>query len=276
MSYLLSIDVEDWFQVENLKGAISKSSWESQELRVEKNLDLILRLLEESSTSATFFVLGWIAERCPELVRRIHALGHEIASHGYGHELIYNLSVDEFRKDIDRSKKLLEDITGESILGYRAPSFSITDQALDTLAALGFAYVPSLFATRVNKRYGQVASWSQDLGPVQKLDSGLTEVSLSCLQLLGQALPWSGGGYFRLLPYQVFKQGVKRIAEKQEVYTLYVHPWEFDPDQPRVAGLPWQLKFRHYVNLDKTRQRFAKLIEDFPFEPIRSVIQTKE
>ena len=268
MRYLLGIDVEDWFHVENLKRAVTRDSWTTRERRVAENVDWLLALLGRSGTKATFFVLGWVAEDMPEVVRRIHAEGHEIASHGYGHELVYTLTPERFREDVLRSKELLEGLTGERVLGYRAPSFSITDWSTEVLAEIGLRYDSSWFPAS-HDRYGRLAVRAQ--GPSFELPSGLLEIPMSYLRLAGRNIPWSGGGYFRIYPYPLFAAGARAIA-RRGAYNFYLHPWELDPDQPRVSGIPWSYRFRHYHNLGATKRRFAKLVTRFPFEPLRNLI----
>ncbi len=269
---LLSIDVEDWFQVDNLKEGIPRESWGGRELRVEGNISLILDVLEQHSTKATFFILGWIAERLPELVKQIHAHGHEIASHGYRHELVYSMDPAKFRNDVGASKELLENLIGEQVLGYRAPNFSITDWAIDVLAELGFTYDSSLFPTMVHDRYGKLSGVQSEGARCIELKQGFYEIQLSCLPVFGQNVPWSGGAYFRLLPYGVFRRGVRKILQTQKIYCFYVHPWEFDPGQPRVSNISLAYKFRHYNNLSKTYERFVRLVDEFQFGPIRKAV----
>ena len=266
---LLTIDVEDWFQVDNLKAGIPRDSWGARELRVEGNIDLILDVLDRNSTKATFFILGWIAERVPGLVKKIHTCGHEIASHGYKHDLIYSLDPVKFRNDVGASKSLLEDLIGEPVLGYRAPNFSITDWAIDVLSDLGFRYDSSLYPIMVHDRYGKLSGVNAREKGYVELKPGFYEFALSCLRLFQLNVPWSGGAYFRLLPYPVFQHGVRRILRKQNLYCFYIHPWEFDPGQPRVSSVKLLYKFRHYNNLKKTHDRFLHLVHDFSFRPIR-------
>jgi len=269
---LMSVDVEDWFQVENLRGAIARDTWNERELRVEKNVELILDILAASGTKATFFTLGWVAERVPGLVKKIHSAGHEVASHGYGHDLIYNLTEDQFREDVTRSKKLLEDITGQPVIGYRAPNFSITDWAIDILRETGFKYDSSLFPSMAHDRYGKLKKFKVEDSRWFELAPGFHQVLLSCLPLGGRNLPWAGGGYFRLIPYPIFQRGVRRILRLKQAYCFYIHPWEFDPGQPRVTGIKASYRFRHYNNLERTEKRFRALVNDFSFQPIRDAL----
>jgi polysaccharide deacetylase family protein (PEP-CTERM system associated) len=267
----MSVDVEDWFQVENLKPVIARASWDGRETRVERNTDRILELLDTRGLHATFFILGWVAERHPELVRRIAAGGHEIASHGYGHDLVYDLTQAEFRADVGRCKAVLEDLTGERVRGYRAPCFSITDWAVTILQELGFDYDSSVFPTVAHDRYGRLAGVGAGQ-PVVELRPGFHEVCISCLPIGGRGLPWGGGGYFRMLPYPVWRAGVKRILRSRSPYVFYLHPWEIDPGQPRVQGLGKVNYFRHYLNLARCEARFSALLDGFAWTTVREVL----
>jgi len=273
MKSLLTVDLEDWFQVENLRDAIPRSSWENQESRIEKNVDKVLGILDEEDTKATFFCLGWIVERFPGLIKKIHKEGHEIASHGYSHDVVYNLRRDEFSSELKKSKELLENIIGEKVIGYRAPNFSITDWAIDVLIENGFVYDSSLFPTMVNVRYGKLIDYNIQDKPCLELKEGFYEVLLSCISVAGKNMPWAGGGYFRLTPYWIFKKGVEHILKKKDFVSIYVHPWEFDPTQPRIKNIKLQYRFRHYINLKRTELKFALLLKDFKFQPIRNYIK---
>lgn len=268
----MSIDVEDWFQVENLRSAISRDSWDERELRVERNTDRMLELMAERDVRATCFILGWVAERCPDLVRRIAAAGHEVATHGYGHELIYEIGPDAFRADVDRSIKLLEDLSGAEVRGYRAPSFSITDWAIPILREAGLRYDSSAFPTVAHDRYGRLSGMKPGQALVD-LGDGFTEVCVSTLEIAGRGVPWAGGGYFRLIPYPVFRAGVRRILATGMPYVFYIHPWEIDPGQPRVSGLKRSHAFRHTVNLDRCEARFAALLRDFGWTTMRELLE---
>lgn len=271
----MSIDVEDWFHVENLRGVVSRDSWNRREMRVERTMDRMLDLMAEHDVKATCFVLGWVAERAPGLVRRLAAAGHEIASHGYHHELVHELTEGEFASDVRRSKDVLEGITGERVRGYRAPSFSLTDWAIPVLEEVGFEYDSSFFPTTVTRdRYGKPTTLEGADG-LKLGNGGLTEVPLSCLRIGGQALPWAGGGYFRLLPYRLFKSGVGRILDLGKPYIFYIHPWELDSGQPRVAGLSRSQRFRHYLNLERTESRWTALLADFRWTTIADLLRTE-
>jgi polysaccharide deacetylase family protein (PEP-CTERM system associated) len=267
----MSVDVEDWFQVENLKPVVSRSTWDSRESRVERNTMRILELLEQHRARATFFILGWVAERQPRLIREIAAGGHEIASHGYGHDLLYTLSPDEFRADVERCRRILEDQTGRAIRGYRAPSFSITDWAVDILQEVGFEYDSSVFPTVAHDRYGRLRGVNGGQ-PVLELRPGFFEVCISCVPLGNRGVPWGGGGYFRMLPYGVWRTGVSHILGTGAPYVFYIHPWEIDPGQPRIAGLGPVNRFRHYVNLSRCEDRFRSLLAGFRWTTVESVL----
>ncbi|MBO6739731.1 MAG: DUF3473 domain-containing protein [Phycisphaerales bacterium] len=267
----MSIDVEDWFQVENLKGVIARDTWDEQDLRVERNTDRMLELMDMHGVKCTCFILGWVAEKCPDLIRRISDAGHEIASHGYGHDLIYNLSHDEFREDMKRGIGIVEDLTGAKIRGYRAPSFSITDWAIDILQEIGLTYDSSAFPTVAHDRYGKLAG--MDSGqPIVEIRDGFHEVCVSVLRLGKKGIPWAGGGYFRLFPYPLFKRGVKKILNTNNPYVFYIHPWEVDPGQPRVEGLKRSHRFRHYNNLDRCDARFDDLLKSFSWRPVGELL----
>lgn len=272
MSAVLTIDVEDWFQVENLKSRIPRASWDGRELRVERNTMRLLELMAESRVRATYFVLGWVAERLPALVRTIAEAGHEVASHGYGHELVYELSPAQFRCDVQRSVDLLQAASGQPVWGYRAPSFSITDWALDVLQDLGLRYDSSSFPALAHDRYGTLSGVPAD-ATVHQVRPGFDEVPISCLTVAGQRLPWGGGGYFRLLPYPVFRWGIQKILGEGRPYVFYLHPWEIDAGQPRVSGLRRTHAVRHYLNLDRCENRFAALLRDFEWVRMQDLLR---
>jgi len=267
----LSFDVEDWFQVENLRSACPRNKWDSFESRIERNMDVILDLLAKNEVKATFFVLGWIAERYPDLVRRISAEGHEIASHGYNHELVYNLTPEEFKADVVRSKKMLEDISGQEIIGYRAPSFSITDKsiwAIDVLKETGYQYDSSIFPTSFHDRYG--FSEIKDSRCFTHTN-GLREIPLTVYPLLDLCLPLAGGGYFRLCPFFIFRFLLAKLNSKKTPFIFYLHPWELDVKQPRVK-VCLQHQLRHYLNIDKTVKKLNRIIRRFKFQPLNQFI----
>lgn len=271
-SAAVSVDVEDWFHVENLKDVIARDSWDRQELRIERNVERILGLMADHGVRGTWFVLGWVAERLPGLVRRIAAADHEIGSHGFGHELVGALSPYEFRADVRRSKGLLEDIVGAEVIGYRAPCFSITDWSIEVLREVGFRYDSSAFPIIAHDRYGKLRGVHPGR-PIAEIRPGFHEVCVSSLSICGYGLPWGGGGYFRLLPYSFFSAGVRRLLADGRPYVFYIHPWEFDPHQPRVRGLRRSHAFRHYLNLERTEARFAALLVDFNWTTIRNLLE---
>ncbi|QOZ54562.1 polysaccharide deacetylase family protein [Bradyrhizobium sp. CCBAU 53338] len=265
----LSIDVEDWFHAANLN--IAREAWDRCELRVERNTMRLVEILGGCNVRATFFVLGWVAEKCPQLVRAIAAAGHEVASHGYNHELVYSLNPADFRTDVIRSKKYLEDLTGRRVRGYRAPSFSITEWAVPILQDAGFDYDSSVVPTIAHHRYGRLKG--MDAGrPVVLLREGFYEVCISCIRLGRHGIPWGGGGYFRLAPYLLWLWGVRRILQSGTPYIFYIHPWEIDPGQPRVTGIKATHAFRHRVNLEKCEQRFASLVGAHEWMPLCDLV----
>ena len=261
---LITVDVEDWFQVENLRSRIRHQQWDSFELRVENNIRRLLALFAQHGVVATFFVLGWLAERCPAMVRRISAAGHEVASHGYGHGLCYELPSPALREDLHRSKALLEDITGQAIYGYRAPNFSLTSELATLLAELGYTYDSSYNSFSLHDRYGKLdATWQPATNGCFVATSGLIELPVSNIRLGPWTVPWGGGGYFRLWPGSLFRWGVSRILKRHGFYLFYVHPWEIDPGQPRVTGLRRFDRFRHYVNLERTELKLHRFFSAF-------------
>jgi len=273
-SCLLSFDIEDWFQVENLKGAIDKKDWKEKELRVDKNTQKLLQILDENNTKATFFVLGWIAERVPELIFDIAGKGHEIASHGCEHELLYEIGEKKFREDIQKSKEILKNITGKNPIGYRAPSFSITDWAIEILREEGFIYDSSLFPADFHDRYGKIEGLEVDPNKaVFKISENFYEITIPVLKFMNKKIPWGGGGYFRILPYQIYKRGIKKILNDYSSFLFYLHPWELDPTQPRIKKIKWHYKLRHYTGLKSTENKLRKLLTDFSFVPVREILE---
>jgi len=258
----LTIDVEDWFQVSAFAPYIRRTDWESRECRVERNVDRLLQMLDARGVQATFFTLGWVAERYPDLVRRIVAGGHELASHGYGHERASDLDRAALRADLDRAKKLLEDIGGVAVRGYRAPSFSIGHGnlwAFDTLAETGHAYSSSIYPIR-HDHYGMPDAPRF----AHRRDNGLLEIPVTTVRMGERNLPSSGGGWFRLFPYPVTRWMIERVnREDRQSAIFYMHPWEIDPAQPRVPGIDAKTRFRHYVNIGRTERRLQRLLEDF-------------
>jgi polysaccharide deacetylase family protein (PEP-CTERM system associated) len=258
----LTIDVEDYFQVSAFAPYIRRNEWDSRECRVERNVDRILEMLAHQGTQATFFTLGWVAERYPQLVHRIVAGGHELASHGYGHQRASDLSPAEFLEDVSRAKKILEDLGGAPVLGYRAPSFSIGTGnlwAFDSLAQAGYRYSSSVYPIK-HDHYGMPDSPRF----AYQLPNGLLEVPVTTVRMGQRNLPSSGGGYFRLLPYAVSRWLLRRVnREDRQAAVFYFHPWEIDVGQPRVAGIDSKTRFRHYVNIPRMEGRLQQLLGDF-------------
>lgn len=256
---LLSVDVEDWFHSENLSSSISRDDWDSLELRVEANTMRVLEVFEEHGVRATFFVLGWVAARLPHLVRAIAAGNHEIASHGYNHQLLYRLTPEKFRDDFLKSRKLLEDIVGAPVRGYRAPCFSITDWALNVLEEEGVLYDSSVVLAFTHDRYGRVPA-RNIRQPVAKLGPNFFEVGVSCL--FGEkGIPWGGGGYFRLTPFFIWRLGVEHVLRSDFPYVFYFHPWEIDADHPIPAGTGRINRFRQSVNLRRCQTKIHQLLD---------------
>ena len=254
--------------MENFKGYIPFSSWSSFDLRVEANTHRILDLLDgfAFNPKATFFILGWIAKRVPGLVLEIHDRGHEVASHGVSHHLCTLLSLSELSEDLSASRKFLEDLTGEGVYGYRAPSFAVNNQILNLIHQAGYLYDSSYNSFAMHGRYGRLDfSQSEKLGTAFKPYPDFFELPVSNLNIGKQIFPLGGGGYFRLLPFQLFKQGMNAVLTKDDAFVFYSHPWEFDPDQPRVKQATKGVRFRHYTNLARTRKKFHSLIDSFPW-----------
>jgi polysaccharide deacetylase family protein (PEP-CTERM system associated) len=258
----LTIDVEDYFQVSAFAPYIPRDQWDSRDCRVERNVERILQMLDSYNTKATFFTLGWIAERYPQLVRRIVEGGHELASHGYGHQRASDLSEADFFADIESAKKLLEDLSGHEIKGYRAPSFSIGEGnlwAFDCLERAGYRYSSSIYPIR-HDHYGMPDAPRF----AHQVRAGLLEVPVTTARFFDRNWPASGGGYFRLMPYAVSRwllQHVNHVDRQSAVF--YCHPWEIDAGQPRIDGINAKTRFRHYVNLHKTEARLQRLLADF-------------
>ena len=267
----LTVDVEDYFHVAALAPSISRDSWNSRESRVVGNTQRLLAIFEQFDVRGTFFVLGWVAERHPQLVRDIAARGHEIACHGFSHRLVYEQSPEEFYDETLRSKKLLEDITGSAVLGYRAASYSIVREslwALDILVELGFVYDSSIFPVR-HDRYGIPNAKRIPHRMSTPNGASIVEWPLATAKILGLRLPVAGGGYFRLLPYWLSRWGLASINRTElQPFIFYLHPWEIDPSQPRVAASLLS-RFRHYTNLGKCEERLKRLLDDFQFGTVR-------
>ena len=275
MRNALTVDVEDYFHVAAFARQIDPTTWDRFPLRVERNTRRLLDLFAERDVRATFFVLGWVAERCPGLVRAIADQGHEVACHGYSHQLIYGQTPALFRAETIRAKTCLEDQAQRSVLGYRAASYSITKRslwALDILAELGFAYDSSIFPIH-HDRYGIPGSPRCPYRVDTSNGGSIIEFPLSTMAFGGHHLPVAGGGYFRIYPYRLTRFALSRINRSEgRPFIFYLHPWEIDPEQPRVpAG--WLSTFRHYTNLSRCEARLSRLLRDFSFAPARDVLE---
>jgi polysaccharide deacetylase family protein (PEP-CTERM system associated) len=270
----LTVDVEDYFQVSAFAGNIDYRDWDNHESRVQANTTRLLALFERFGYKATFFVLGWVAERQPELVRAIHEQGHEVACHGYSHQLIYNQTPDVFRDETIKAKAILEEIIQAPVDGYRAASYSITGQsmwALDILAEAGFTYDSSIFPVR-HDRYGIPGAEDKPHQLTTPAGHELVEFPISTRDYFGYRLPVGGGGYFRIYPYAFSRMALKGINNKlSQPFIFYLHPWEVDPDQPRI-DTNWLSRFRHYNNLARCEKRLTKLLEDFRFGTVKQVL----
>ena len=301
----LTIDLEDYFMVSAFESVVKRESWHLHESRIEPNTRKILDILDEANgnagVKATFFCLGWVGERYPSLIREIDRRGHEIACHGYDHQLVYRMTPEQFREDILISKHILEDASGKKVIGYRAPSYSITRQslwALDILGEEGYRYDSSIFPIH-HDRYGIPAAprfpflvkldrnggggvcapadfvrlplWESK--PCEPRDDCIVEYPISTVRVMGLNIPISGGGYMRLLPYGLIRQGLSRInCDENKPFVFYMHPWELDPEQPRMTSISALSRFRHYVNLAGTAYKLKKLLHDFKFSSMDDVI----
>lgn len=263
----MSVDIEDYFHVSAFTDHIDRSDWDNRPTRVVRNVELILELFRAHDVRGTFFVLGWVAERHPGLVRRIVDGGHELASHGFGHVKIHRQTPTEFRADVRATRLLLEDIGGVQVKGYRAPSFSIgadTMWAFNVLEEEGYKYSSSVYPIR-HDHYGMPEAPRFAFKPLDSID--ILECPVSTLPLLGRNLPCGGGGYFRLLPYATSRWAMRRVNRLDEKpCVFYFHPWEIDPDQPRVPGLSLKTRVRHYINLDRMRGRLRSVLADFAWD----------
>lgn len=272
MKNAMSIDVEDYFQVSAFASHIRREDWDTLPCRVERNVDAILGLLDEADAKATFFTLGWIAERHPQVVRRIVDNGHELASHGYGHQRASDLTPAQFRDDITRAKTILEDLGGVAVRGYRAPSFSINQNnwwAVEELHNAGYVYSSSIYPVQ-HDHYGMPGAPRFPHRP--NGDGGILELPPSTLPLMGRNLPAAGGGWFRLLPYAMSRWMLRRVNVRDQAPCMfYFHPWELDAGQPRQTGLPARTRFRHYVNLQRMPGRLRKLLNDFEWDRVDRV-----
>lgn len=267
----LSIDVEDYFQVSAFEAIISRDAWDSLPCRVERNTDRLIGILENADVKATFFVLGWVAERYPSLVRGLVHNGHEIASHGYAHVRATEQEPAEFRQDVERTKKLLEDISGTPVRGYRAASYSVNQNNLwvmDALSEAGYEYSSSIYPIR-HDLYGMPDA---PRFPFRHEGSNLQEIPISTAYMFRRRVPCGGGGYFRLYPYELSRWFIRRInRHEHQPCVFYIHPWEIDPEQPVQKGIDLKTRFRHYFNLHRTESRLSRLLSDFSWSRMDDV-----
>ena len=277
MRNALSVDVEDWFQVGAFETVIDRKDWDSLECRVERNTDAVMALFDDAGIKGTFFTLGWVAERYPALMRRIVRAGHELASHGYGHDRVFTLTPQQFAADIERTRKLIEDISGALVTGYRAPSFSIdqrTPWAHEILAEQGYTYSSSVAPVK-HDHYGWAEAPRFAFRPIAGSD--FLEVPVTTAQLGPKRLAAGGGGFFRLLPYAFSRWAIRQVNDDQNrPAIIYFHPWEIDPDQPRVANAPIKSKLRHYTKLDVMAAKLKRLPKDFQWERLDAVVAREQ
>lgn len=273
---ILTIDLEDWFQVSNLEGRVSRDDWPSCEFRLRGSAERLLALLDDAGARATFFVLGWNAEACPSLIRQIAEAGHEIATHGYEHRLVYDMTPARFREDLRRSICAIEDAVVTPVRGHRAASFSITENclwALEVLAEEGIAYDSSMFPIR-HDRYGVSRRWMEWRDIVTSSGS-IVEVPIAVCPVMGVNVPFAGGGYFRLLPYAVVRRFTRLVNRAHRKVVFYFHPWEMDPGIPRL-NLGLVRGFRSYFNISANARKFAALLKDFSFTSISEALKAED
>jgi polysaccharide deacetylase family protein (PEP-CTERM system associated) len=267
----LTVDVEDYFQVSAFEPYVRRDGWQTYESRLLLNMDRILSMFDAADVKGTFFFLGWVAEKYPQLLRKVVNLGHEIASHGYQHIRVCDQNANEFRQDIERTKKLLEDVAGVPVCGYRAASFSIdvtNNWARDVLAETGHRYSSSIYPIRHDRYSMREAARF----PFQDSVTGVVELPVATIEFSGMRFPCAGGGYFRLLPYAWSKWGIRRVnVVDRRSAIFYFHPWELDDAQPRISGLDNLTKFRHYVNLKSTEKKLNRLLSDFNWATVKCV-----
>jgi len=267
---VMTVDVEDYFHVSAFEKNIKKSDWKNLELRVEENTYRLLALFAEKGAKCTFFTLGWVAERCPNLIKAIVEQGHELASHGYAHQRATSMTPEQFRADVSKSKQLLEDAAGQAIIGYRAPSFSFNDSntwVYQELVELGFEYSSSTYPIK-HDLYG-VPDWPRFK---YRRPEGIIEIPVPTARKDNKNTGIGGGGYFRLYPYWLSKRRIDSyLASEKQPYSFYFHPWEIDPKQPRVSGASMKSKLRHYVNLAKMENKVGHLLEDYQWDTMKSV-----
>lgn len=272
----MSIDVEDYFQVSAFDRVVSRDDWHRLESRVVANTESLLEIFAAANVHATFFFLGWVAEKFPALARRVASAGHEIASHGYNHQLVYTLNPEAFRDDVRSARRLLEDLTGRQVRGYRAPSFSVTRQslwALDVLIEEGYEYDTSIFPVH-HDRYG-IADAPRHAHVIDRPSGSIVEMPGSTVRIGGMNVPIAGGGYFRLLPYAWTRRGIAQVNRSEgRPVVFYLHPWEIDPEQPRFR-VPAATRIRHYTGLRLTQRRLTRLLEQFRFDTVERILASE-
>ncbi|HWO71108.1 MAG TPA: polysaccharide deacetylase family protein [Actinomycetota bacterium] len=262
-SLVATFDLEDWFHAENVRASLPTSDWDSLEPRLERNAHALLDLLAEVGGRATFFVLGWVARRYPSVVARIVAEGHEVASHTDLHRRLDLLPPAEVVRDLARARDSLEQLTGTPVLGVRAPNFSISDEVLDLLAEAGYRYDSSYFPFAAHDRYGRISAPVERSAPIVEVRPGLLELPMSCLPLGPVSAPWSGGAYFRLIPYPVFRRGVAAVLRRSSWFMFYLHPWELDPEEVPPPGMPRSLRVRAYAGRARVARDLRRLLREF-------------
>ncbi len=270
----LTFDIEDYYQVEAFKDYIRYEEWSQYESRVVENTRKITKILDERHVKATFFILGWVAERFPDMVKSLTDNGHEIATHGYAHQMVYQQLPEVFEDDLTKSIALLEKISEEKVIGYRAPTYSIIEEsfwAFDILIKHNLLYDSSIFPIN-HDRYGVPDSERFPHQIQGKNGRTILEFPLSTLRFWKWNFPIAGGGYLRLFPYRILKLGIQWLNRQQQPGIIYLHPWELDPEQPRIPNIPYTTRLRHYINLHSTATKLHRLIRDFEFAPIRDVL----
>lgn len=277
ISNVFSVDVEDYYQVGAFARIISPVEWDNYESRVVDNTLRILDMLDRCKVKATFFVLGWIASRSPDLVGKIAAAGHEIASHGTSHQMVYTQSEEEFREDVRAAREILRAQSSQEVLAYRAPSFTITTRtpwAHRILAEEGYRYDSSVFPIHHDLHGNPDAP--TDIHRIETEAGSLVEFPPAIVKFLGQNIPSGGGGYFRLFPYGLSLRMLRSINARKKPFIFYIHPWELDPGQPRIGGAPLKSRFRHYINLKSTEKKLKRLLNDFHFTTLGDVLSEWE
>jgi polysaccharide deacetylase family protein (PEP-CTERM system associated) len=271
MKNAFSVDLEDWFCVYNFSNTIPFEDWDKCDLHVEENINRLLELFSKYGIVCTFFVLGWIAEKCPEVIKTVARAGHEISTHGYAHLIVKDLTPRQFEDDLVKSIKAIKKCVNTEIKGFRAPSFSVSIDKLwifEILAKHGIKYDSSIFPIGFHPDYASLGSPLS----IFNITKDIIEFPLSCFKFAGLTLPCSGGGYFRLFPYWYTSYGIKSCNKNNRPAIIYIHPWEIDVGQPKIKNIPLLKKIRHYINIDKTEERLNRLFSEFEFDTVASVL----